>query len=891
LSIADNARSSDEQFGGRNREPGNQEASESIAMMQAKTARGKYWRFPESSPLDPALLQVVDNCEVLARLLHRRGITSGAQALAFLDPQNYKPTSAMDLPDVAKAVVRINQAIELKEHITIYGDYDVDGVTGTSLLLTVLKEMGASVDFYIPNRLQEGYGLNLKAISILASKHRSKLLITCDCGVSNFAEINFANSLGVDTLVLDHHSMPEALPPAVGIVHPKLLDENHPLYHLPGVGVAYKVCEAILIDRGLGERAESLLDYVTLGMIADLVPLVAENRYLVQIGLPRLINSERLGIAALLAQVRKSEDTDLVGFGLAPRINAVGRLADAKAAVELLTTCDPQVADDLSRQLQNENNRRQEICERVFVEAEQTVTSQVDLEKSSAIAIYREGWHHGVVGIVASRLVEKFGRPVFIGELDAEESMVRGSARSVDGVDLYQVLKANEQLLARWGGHKMAAGFSVQADKAETLCRALVDTCNRMTGDKPRSPVLDIDLVVEETDVSMELVRRFSKLAPFGMANKKPLICLTDMTCESSRSLGKEGKHHRVMLKGDNGADAFECVMWNSYGKVPGDGEIVDIVFSPEINSYKGRERLQLVLSDWRNTQQGKDGANAPVEEMDRPGMETVQIPQAPDVPVSSVKPDLVDAPTLERSIKATTCVQSTWKDLRQHDDANQIIKKGLAKFGDQIAIFAEGAGNGYPFSTVDRCTVEPTQHLIIYQFPPESAVFQKILSGSQAKTIYLLGDGQDQLLDAVAFTKQLLGLIRFAIAKKEGKVLGEKLSAAMGTSKMATALGLSILRKLNVIDWYAEDGEIYLDLVGSASGDMEDLPEYRQLNDVLKQIQSFRQWCGTATLKELQLALMPNQIGLANPGKHTRDYLAERQDDLGMRMQEAVER
>ena len=309
------------------------------------TAKGKNWQLPNSDLLDSELMAVVDNREPLARLLHRRGIISGKQAKAFLNPEEYVATSPMELPDVDKAVVRISQAIALGEHITIYGDYDVDGVTATSLLITVLKKLGASVNYYIPNRLEEGYGLNLKAVSILASKHRTKLLITCDCGIGNFAEINFAKSLGVETVVLDHHMLPELMPPAVAIVHPKLLSDDHPLFDLPGVGVAYKVCEALLIDKGLEEEVKPLLDYVTLGMIADLVPLVRENRYLVQIGLPCLINSTRPGIRALLAQVRKSEDTDLVGFGLAPRINAVGRLADAKVAVELLTTDDAQVAD------------------------------------------------------------------------------------------------------------------------------------------------------------------------------------------------------------------------------------------------------------------------------------------------------------------------------------------------------------------------------------------------------------------------------------------------------------------------------------------------------------------------------------------------------------------
>ncbi len=329
---------------------------------------------PKSVQPSPELIAVADGSDMLARLLMARGIEDVCEAKVFLDSELYVPTSPMALPDVDKALVRITQALVQKEHITVYGDYDVDGITGTSVLYTVLKRLGASVDFYIPNRATEGYGLNLKAISILASKHRTKLIISCDCGVSNFAEINFAKSLGVDTLVLDHHTMPEMLPPAVAIVHPKLLDESHPLFDLPGVGVAYKVCEALLIDQKLEEEIPALIDYVTLGMIADMVPLIRENRYLVRIGLPILAKSPRPGIRALLGQLGKFEDTDIVGFGLAPRINAVGRLADATVAVELLTTDDPERAEELARQLQTDNARRQELCEIIFDEADRLIT-------------------------------------------------------------------------------------------------------------------------------------------------------------------------------------------------------------------------------------------------------------------------------------------------------------------------------------------------------------------------------------------------------------------------------------------------------------------------------------------------------------------------------------
>ncbi|MBX9720815.1 MAG: single-stranded-DNA-specific exonuclease RecJ, partial [Candidatus Obscuribacterales bacterium] len=560
----------------------------------------KIWKLPEEANLSAELLAAAQGSEIIARLMLRRGIDSAEKAMAFLDPANYQPSSPMTFADMPKAVARINKAISSQERVTVYGDYDVDGVTGTSVLYMTLKLLGVNVDYYIPNRASEGYGLNLKAVSILASKHRSKLIITCDCGVSNFAEINLAKSLGVETIIVDHHSMPEVLPPAVAILHPKQLADNHPLFHLPGVGVAYKLAEALLLDKNMPEEVPKLLDFVTLGMIADMVPLVQENRYLVQIGLPLLVNSPRAGIRALMDNTVKMEGTDIVGFGLAPRINAVGRLADASLAVKLMTVDDDATAQELAHQLEVENSRRQELCEQIFFEADMKAKQALASGNDRALALYSANWHHGVVGIVASRLVEKYHCPVFVGELDEVEGKIKGSARSANGVDLYQILKANEALMTKWGGHQMAAGFSAEASNADILCRSLVETCNRALLGQTLRPTLEIDLELEAEDVQLGLAKLLRKLGPFGMWNKKPVLAMHELEVLDSRPLGKEGKHHRLMLRSSCGAHQYECVYWRSAGNVPANGLKIDLAFIPEVNVFNKSERLQLVLSDWR---------------------------------------------------------------------------------------------------------------------------------------------------------------------------------------------------------------------------------------------------------------------------------------------------
>ncbi len=517
--------------------------------------------------------------------------------------------------------------------------------------------------------------------------------------------------MGLETIVLDHHTLPELLPPAKAIVHPKLLAADHPLFHLPGVGVAFKVVEALLTHHGMSDQIETFLDFVTLGMIADLVPLIRENRYLVQLGLPLLIQSKRPGIQALLSQIKHSGDTDLVGFGLAPRINAVGRLSDAKAAVELLTTDDAQLAKQLALDLQNENTRRQQICEQVFMEADIMVASKGDISQQKAIAIYKEGWHHGVVGIVASRLVDKYHRPVFIGELDADEGVVRGSARGIEALDLCTVLKANESLLTKWGGHKMAAGFSLPAEKADAFCKAIVASCNRALMDKSMAPVVQIDVALEDMATDLfAFAKTLVKLAPFGMENKKPVLYASKLLCDKTMPLGRENKHQRLSLVHPETKTNFECVYWNAHNIIPEKGSLIDIVFTPEINVYNGRERLQLVLADWR----------LPVKngELKTAAAAAVIADPAPTPAATSSQP-CIRYKSCRTNIIAP---QATWHDLRHRENETDVLDKAIAKLGNNLAIFSEETIAGQSTTIYDRVGIAKKQHLLIRQYPPSAA-------------------------------------------------------------------------------------------------------------------------------------------------------------------------
>ena len=989
----------------------------------------KVWKFPELTPALAELVKAAGGSEIVAKLLMRRGIDTAEKAESFLDPAKYKPTSPMVFADMPKAIVRISKAIASKEKITVYGDYDVDGVTGTSVLYTVLKKLGANVDFYIPNRANEGYGLNLKAVSVLASKHRTKLIISCDCGISNFSEINLAKSLGVETIIVDHHSMPEVLPPAVAILHPKQFSEEHPLFHLPGVGVAYKLCEALLLDNNMPDEIPKMHDFVTLGMIADMVPLVHENRYLVQIGLPALINSPRAGIKALLDNTVKMDGSDIVGFGLAPRINAVGRLSDANLAVKLMTVEDPAEAEQLANQLEMENTKRQELCEQIFFEADKKAKIALASGNDRALALYSHDWHHGVVGIVASRLVEKYHCPVFVAELDTEEGKIKGSARGIPGIDLYQVLKANEHLMTKWGGHQMAAGFSAESTNADVLCRAIVDTCNRMLEGQPVRAVLEIDLEIESKEVHLDMVRIVRQLGPFGMWNKKPTFVMKSLQVLNTRVLGKEGKHHRIVLKAANGDGPFECVYWRSAGRIPIEGQEIDLAFSADINVFNNTERLQLVLADWRaageveepesgtldfsppvetattlpenfvvhvetqydgktastsikaienltdnvgtanslgapaasrllnsnanntnsnnseiisfappddsvsvmgpsevlpvvtvaetiaaraisaraakkanaaaaSAEESKTEAMEPLESLDnseevfeenssspRSGLAKIDLPplaldneSVDSVITAAITSAISSSPNRPSEPPETTSktgdfqyirqtgasVQISFKDLRGHSSPTGVVDAAVRKLQGKVQIFAE-ASKLAGHKLCDRTAVTEGSHLLIWQYPPSMQVFRTLIASCRPSQIYLCGAAEVEHVDAATFLKRLLSLIRFAVNQKDGQAQAEKLAAAMSTTKMALALGLTILKKLSVIDWYAEDSVLYMDILGQPSEGWELLPEFRQLSNSLREITEFRAWCSEAPLDEVQSELVPNAIRVAD--------------------------
>lgn len=535
---------------------------------------------------------------LVARALVARGVTEAAHAQTYLRGGLHDLHDPSLMRDMSQAVAALRRALDSRLPIRIYGDYDADGITATVLLVRALSALGATVDYYLPHRIEEGYGLNAPAVE-RAAREGVKLLVTVDCGISATAELERARDLGLEAIVTDHHEPPPALPPAAAILNPRRADCPYPFKDLSGVGVAYKLLAALAADLGLRAGAEhAFLDLVAIGTIADVVPLTGENRLLVRHGLAALNQTRKRGIAALLrgASITPPITSRNIAFGLAPRLNAAGRLDHARVAATLLLTADPAEAARLAEHLSNLNTQRQEQERRVLESAQELIAAEVDLERERLILLAREDWHPGVVGIVASRLVERHHRPVVLIALDGGRA--KGSARSIPGFHMYEALCRCSSLLDDFGGHALAAGLSVATENVGSLRDQLLAHAAAILGPEDLVPRTPFDAWAQLDDLSLEVVAELDNLSPFGAGNPRPLIAIGDLTVQARETCG--GDHQHLRLTFGDGAQSAHAI-WFGGGhladRIP-PGAAVDVCAAPEIDEWNGRRALSLRVSD-----------------------------------------------------------------------------------------------------------------------------------------------------------------------------------------------------------------------------------------------------------------------------------------------------
>ena len=540
---------------------------------------------------------------VVGRVLWARGYKDAAVARRFLEPRLDQLPDPFGLKGIEPAVARIQKALALGEKICVYGDYDVDGVTSTALLVSVLRKMGGSVDFYVPQRLTEGYGLNTQAVEKLAARG-VRLLVSADCGVTAVAEVDAAARLGVDVVVIDHHTASQDLPRAVAILNPHQPGCTFPGRELAAVGVAFHLLLALrkrLRESGWFEKRREpepnlreVLDLVALGTIADVVPLTGPNRILVHYGLKELAKGARVGVLALksVAQLAGEVGAGDVGFKLGPRINAAGRLDDASVGVRLLLCEDLREARRLAEQLDKANTERQELQARIADEAVEKAGRLGPARMS--IVISSPGWHVGVVGIVASRIVEKFHRPALV--LAEDGPVAKGSGRSVEGFHLYDALARCSHHLTRFGGHKHAAGVQLETARIHEFSDALEIEARAKLDPALLTPRLRIDAELQPADIGLQLAEQLRKLAPFGVGNPEPVFMCAELTANEVRLLPDKkgaGPGHLKLRLAD-----FDAIAFGLGGTALAVGARLDAAFQLAVDSWNGSDRLQLKVKD-----------------------------------------------------------------------------------------------------------------------------------------------------------------------------------------------------------------------------------------------------------------------------------------------------
>ncbi|MHC1748667.1 MAG: single-stranded-DNA-specific exonuclease RecJ [Cellulosilyticaceae bacterium] len=543
----------------------------------------------------------ISSPNILEQILNNRGIDDLDAINCFLKPSTAQLLDPYLLNDMEKAVDKIELAKATNKHIVIYGDYDVDGVTSTSILYMFLKEEGYRVSYYIPNRQAEGYGLNKEALEGI--KGYGDLVITVDTGIAAIDEVLYARSINLDVIITDHHECQEQLPCADCIINPKRRDTTYPFDSLAGVGVTFKLIHALAIRRNVEHKIWRYMDIVALGTVADVVPLIGENRVITALGFKQMENTEHIGLKQLLSLVQTKDNkitSNTIGYQVGPRINAAGRLSDAKIGVELLITQDEEKAKEIALMLDLENKKRQDMELEIVEQAEAYIQENIDLEQEKIIIVVGKEWHHGVIGIVASRIMNRYYRPTII--LTEEDGILSGSARSVDGFNIFEAISEVKDCLIRFGGHEMAAGLSMNVDEISRFKERLNIYAEKMLNQEILTPSLEIDAEISADKLSLLLCEELGRLEPFGMANPTPTFCVQG-TLQYAQKIGQD-KHLKVSIQKNNvviqgvGFDKAYLADYLTQGE--------EVVIACELtkNIWNGKTSLQLRVKDIKSPEE-----------------------------------------------------------------------------------------------------------------------------------------------------------------------------------------------------------------------------------------------------------------------------------------------
>lgn len=691
----------------------------------------KEWKINSNSSTKP----------LIERLLSVRGIGI-KEAADFLNPMEMTLLHPNVFTDMPKAVDRIVSAIDNKEKILIYGDFDADGVTSTSLLVKTLRYLGADVEYYIPTRELDGHGLNTKALVKLMVSVKPKLIITVDCGISNIEEVNFINSFKKEIIITDHHESGESLPEAFAIINPKAqnsLNENLStkeikyMTALAGVGVAFKLAQGILERYEKLEFSSEILPYVAVGTVADIVPLIGENRYYVLKGLDIISKGKHYGLKRVLesAGYNNIEDgitSEQIAFGVAPRINACGRLDSVQDAVNVMISDNKQEIELSVMALENFNKIRQELCNQIFEESDKMASKCRD----NIIVLYKKDWHIGIIGIVASKLVEKYGKPTFLMTYSEETNQIRCSARGVEGceeLNLYEIISNISEKLDGFGGHALAAGLYFNPEKSsfESVKKALIESYNTMMNNKKTVPVLEIDVEIKPEEITEDLVKDISRLEPFGASNPAPVFAVCDFKLNDKKLMGSNKEHLRLTVEKDG--YTFNAIRWSQGDISLKKDDTLDIAFSPQINVFNGNTSIQLIVKD-------------------------------------------IHSDCIVEQVESKVICYDNRKKINIFDKVNEYLK--TAKF--EFSVFAERNSikeslKQYPEiynRIVDRNNLKQTDGLMFFDYPPTSEIMHKVLQEVSPIRVHYMSYDIDKS-ENFDYIKTIAGMIKYVCHNKDG--------------------------------------------------------------------------------------------------------------------------
>jgi len=765
---------------------------------------GIEWLEPLPVSPSPALLARVGGHPLVAEIITRRSLADADSVAAFLNPDFYTPADPTDLPDLTLAVDRLEQAIRHGERIAVWGDFDVDGQTSTALLVSGLRSLGADVIHHIPVRARESHGVNLPNLQKVLEQG-AQLVLTCDTGITAHEAAGFLQHQQIDLLITDHHTLPDQLPPALAVVNPQRLPPGHPLHPLCGVGTAYQVLLELLKRHGQAARASYFLDLVALGTVADVALLTGDNRWLVQRGLQVLRSNPRPGLQAILSlaevnAARLSEEH--IGFMLAPRLNAIGRLGDSNPMVELLTADDIESVRPLALELEALNNRRKRLCDDVFRAAQSQLERNPSLLDPPILLLQHPTWPAGVIGIVASRLAELYTRPVALVAIPPGEPG-RASARSVEGINITAALAENANLLLGFGGHPMAAGFSILPEKLNDLRRGLSRSIHRQTAGQPTVSRLQIDAWLPLAETNLTLVEDIERLSPFGAGNPSPVFAARDLQLVNATGLGRTGEHLQIIVE-DADQQQFRLIWWGAAGN-PLPTSRFDLAYNLRASSYRGAAEVSL---EW------------------------VSARPRPDLSPPEIRTTLAFAVT----------------DLRHSADPTAHLEE-LDLHPDSQFWWEVDAPPAIP--AVDRLRLRPCHTLVVATIPPERSTLAAALLAAQPQRVVLFGHVPPTDTPRKLLTR-LGGLIRFIQQNQAGKTMLDELAAACAAPPAAIRLGL---------EWWQAKGAVHIRWL--PDGLVEILPAAQpsspilnsieeQLEQVLEEMTAFRAHYRRAPLSAL---------------------------------------